>query len=152
MSDHLHKQIRDKIKTALTGLTTTGDRVYANRLMPMAGANLPGLRIFMDNEDAQSLTIHEPQFLERTLNLMVDCCGKPATSVGSTPLDDLLDTISKEVETALAAGIVFGATTLPIFYTGMQFQDEQSDVPVGVKILHFSITFTAKNTTPDALT
>ena len=45
MADHLHKQIRDALVTKLTGLTTSGARVYANRLYPLDSANLPGLRI-----------------------------------------------------------------------------------------------------------
>jgi hypothetical protein len=146
MASHLHKQIRDAVKTLLTGLTTTGVRVYANRLQPMADANLPGLRVFMDNEEVQGETVHQPQLQERTLTLSVECCAKAATA-----LDDTLDQISKEVETALAAGITISGKVLPVYYTGMQFDDEQSDKPVGVKRLRFSVEFLAMNNAPDVL-
>ena len=33
---HLRKQIRDNVVTALTGLSTTGSRVYGSRVYPMA--------------------------------------------------------------------------------------------------------------------
>jgi len=45
MADHLHKQIRAALVTKLTGLATSGARVYANRLYPLDSANLPGLRL-----------------------------------------------------------------------------------------------------------
>jgi hypothetical protein len=43
---HLRKQIRDNVVTALTGLSTTGSRVYGSRVYPMAAANLPGLCVY----------------------------------------------------------------------------------------------------------
>lgn len=147
MAYHLHRQIREAVETLLTGLTTTGSRVYANRLQPMADANLPGLRVFMDQEEAQGLTIHAPQIQERTLTLVLECCAK-----ASTNLDDTLDASSKEVETALAAGITISGHNLPVFYTGMEFDDALSDKPVGVKRLRFSVTYTAAANAPDVLT
>jgi hypothetical protein len=147
MANHLHKQIRDGVKTALTGLTSSGARVYANRLQPMADANLPGLRIYADNEQAEPLTMHSPHTQERTLAIVVECCAKAASA-----LDDALDQMSKEVETALAAGITISSRNVAFIYTGMQFDDEQADKPVGVKRLTFTCTYTAANNAPDVLT
>lgn len=147
MANHLHKQIRDAVVTALTGLTTTTTHAYANRLQPMADGNLPGLRIYLDSEDAEGLTIHSPQMQQRTLALTVECCSKKASA-----LDDELDQISKEVEVALVAGISVGGQTLPAFYAGMQFDDELADKPVGIKRLRFSIPYTAAANAPDVLT
>ncbi len=147
MANHLHKQIRDAVKTALTGLTTTGTKVYANRLQPLQDANLPGLRIFLDEEKADVLSIHSPVMLERTLSVNVEACAKAASG-----LDDTLDQVSKEVETALAAGITIGSRTLEVFYTGMVFDDEQLDKPVGIKRMSFSIPYTAMSNAPDVLT
>lgn len=146
MANHLHRQIREAVKDLLTGLTTTTTHVYANRLHPMADANLPGLRIFMDSEEASALTVHTPMLLERGVDLIVECCAKAATA-----LDDALDQISKEVEIALAAGITIGGHVLFPIYTGMQFDDEQADKPVGIKRLRFRIEFTAMNNAPDVL-
>lgn len=147
MADHLHQQIRDKVKTAVTGLTTTTTHVYANRLQPLQDANLPALRIYTDEERAEALTVHSPCMQERTLTLVVEGCAKAASG-----LDDTLDLISKEVETALAAGITIGSVNLPVFYTGMRFDDELADKPVGVKRMIFSIPYTAMSNAPDVLT
>ena len=47
---HAHTQIRDAAVLALTGLTSTGSRVYPNRIFTLADANLPGLRVFLNDE------------------------------------------------------------------------------------------------------
>ncbi|OGT01876.1 MAG: hypothetical protein A2143_02340 [Gallionellales bacterium RBG_16_57_15] len=146
MANHLHRQIREALETALTGLTTTGSRVYANRLQPMADANLPGLRVFMDSEEAEGLTVHTPQAQSRRVLITVECCAK-----SSTALDDTLDGSSKEVEIALASGVTLSGKNIPIFYVGMEFDDDLADKPVGVKRLRFSVNFMAMSNAPDVL-
>ena len=71
MADHAHKQIRTAIVTALTNLTTTATRVYANRLRPMADADVPGLRIFLDDENAEVIDMQAAYTQERTVTLVV---------------------------------------------------------------------------------
>lgn len=144
MANHLHKQIRDALVTALTGLATTGSRVFANRLRPMQDTDLPGLRIYLDDEDAEGLLIHSPEMYDRKLTLVVEGVAKATAA-----LDDTLDQISKEVEIALAAGLTVAGRSLEVFYTGMQITDEQLDKPVGVKRMSFSLTYTAMDNTPD---
>lgn len=146
MANHLHRQIREAVETLLSGLATTSTRVYANRLQPMADANLPGLRVFMDEEECESLTVHSPQMQDRRLAMIVECCAKAATN-----LDDTLDASSKEVETALSTGITISGKVLPATYSGMQFDDAISDKPVGIKRLRFFITYTAESNAPDVL-
>lgn len=146
MADHLHKQIRSAVVTRLTGLTTSGSRVYANRLQPLPDAMSPTLLVTLDEETATQATFHANPIYERELRLSVAAIYK-ATSA----LDDTLDLMSKEVETALAAGITVGSRVLDVFYTGMSFDDEQSDKPVGIKRMSFSIQFTAAANAPDAL-
>lgn len=145
MADHLHKQIRAALVTALTGLATTGSRVWANRLQPMQDANLPGLRIFADEERAELLTATDDYVLRRELTVFVEACSKKVSG-----LDDELDLISKEVETALAGGITVAGRDIEVLYTGMSFDDEQLDKPVGVKRMTFNVSFQAAAGTPDA--
>lgn len=147
MANHLHRQIREALESKLTGLTTTTTHVYANRLQTLQDANLPGLRIYADSEEVEVETIHAPAMQRRTLAVVVEGCAKVVSTV-----DDTLDLISKEVEIALAAGITVGSATLYPIYTGMQFDDEQSDKPVGVKRMRFSIAYGAMSNAPDVLT
>jgi len=146
MADHAHKQIRAAVVAAVTGLTTSGSRVYANRLYPLTEANLPGLRVFMDQEDAQAQSIHAPHLQERTARLVVECCAK-ATSA----LDDTLDLMSKEVEVALAAALTVGGKSVQLIYSGMEFDDEISNQPAGMKRLSFDCQFYTQNNAPDIL-
>lgn len=146
MADHLHKQIRSAIVTALTGLTTSGARVYANRLMPLPDGTSPSLLITLDDERATGLTVHRPQAQDRTLTLSVAAVVKASSGIDAT-----LDLMSKEVETALSAGITLSGRVLDVFYTGMNFEDAQSDKPVGIKRMSFSIPFTAMSNAPDVL-
>lgn len=92
------------------------------------------------------LTFHGNPIYERELRLTVAAVAK-ATSA----LDDTLDLMSKEVEVALAAGITVGGHHLDFTYGGMSFEDEQSDKPVGIKRMSFTLVFSAAANAPDVL-
>jgi len=146
MANHLHQQIRAAIVTALTGLATTGTRVYANRLQPLPDALSPTLLVTLDEETATPATFHTNPILERELRLTVAAVAKATSG-----LDDTLDQISKEVETALSGGITLSGRRLDFTYTGMSFDDEQGDKPVGIKRMSFTVPFTAAANAPDVL-
>lgn len=148
MGHHLHRQIREAVKTLLTGLTTTGSKVYPNRLHPLTDANLPGLRIFMDDEEVIDSGLDKTQ--TRKPSLIVECCAKVVTD-----LDDTLDLMSKEVEVAMSGGITIstagGNFWMDAEYAGMQFDDAMAEKPAGVKRLRFFITYTVASNAPDVL-
>jgi len=146
MADHAHQQIREAVVTSLTGLTSTGTRVYPNRLYPIADGDLPALRVFVDEETSQAQSIHAPYLQERQLTLVVEGCAK-----ANTALDETLDLISKEVEVALSADIVIGSIRLQAIYSGSQFDDEISEKPVAVKRLTYALVFYVKSNAPDVL-
>ena len=100
---HVRKQIRDNVVTALTGLTTTGSNVFRSRVYPMETSKLPGLAIYTDSEEIAPQTISPPRTQLRTLTVTVDCYVK-----GVSNFDNDLDTISEEVEEALAADLTRG--------------------------------------------
>ena len=94
---HLRKQIRDDVVTTLTGLSTTGSKVYASRVYPMAAANLPGLCVYAKSEEVETTTITRPRTQVRTLTLSVE-----GFAVATSGLDNTLDAVSLEMEEALA--------------------------------------------------
>ena len=94
---HLQKQIRDDVVTALTGLSTTGSRVYASRVYPMAAANLPGLCVYAKTEEVETTTITRPRTQVRTLTLLVE-----GFAVATSGRDNTLNAIALEVKEALA--------------------------------------------------
>ena len=146
MANHLHRQIREAVVTKLTGLTTTGSRVYANRLLPLPDATSATLLVTLDEETATQASFHTYPKYELELRLSVAAVCK-----ASSGIDDTLDQVAKEVEVALADGITVGAVNLPVFYTGMTFEDVLGDKPVGIKRMSFSVQFTAAANAPDVL-
>ena len=97
MANHLRRQIREAVATAVTGLTTTGARVFQSRVYPLERTDLPGLLIYTADETVEPSTIHEPAIIERTLRLRIVGVAKAVDD-----LDDVLDQIVKEVEIAIA--------------------------------------------------
>lgn len=143
---HVHTQIRNAIATALTGLATTGARVFPNRLYAMDSASLPGLRVFMDADEVTTETVHSPSVQSHVLTVAVECCARAAAD-----LDDALDQISLEVETAIGAGISVSGKSLQITFEGSQIDDEPGSPPVGVKRLVFRVSFFTASNAPDVL-
>ena len=99
---HARQQIRDAVAAALTGLSTTGDRVYAGRTRPLAKDHEPALLVYTSEESAEAHT-QSPRRLLRTLTLFVE--GRVS---GADVPDDTLDDIALEVETALAGDADLG--------------------------------------------
>lgn len=147
MANHVHTQIRSAVVAALTGLTTTGSKVYGSRIYDLADANLPGLRVFLDEEAVTPESVHTPVTLGRKAVLVVECCAKANSS-----LDTTLDTMSKEVETALAAGFTVGSKTLFPVLASSRITLEPGSTPVGVKRLGFYLEFFTLANAPDSLT
>jgi len=92
---HARQQIRDQMITTLTGLTTTGSAVNNSRVYDHAV--LPCISVYTLSEEVEeSLESAGKQF--RSLSVMVEIRAKAADN-----LEDTLDTISSEVETAIFA-------------------------------------------------
>lgn len=144
---HAHTLIRAAAVTALTGLTTTTTHVYANRQHPLADANLPGLRVFLNDENVEPVTVHAPAVYERTVQLVVECCAKD-----NATLDASCDQMQLEVETALASGLTVDGAHLDVVLAASRYDFEAAATPVGVKRVFFNIEFHTLATTPDSLT
>lgn len=142
MANHVRRQIRDAAVTALTGLTTTGSRVYDSRVYAMQDTNLPGLRIFTNNEAVKISSMGVTRLLERDLELVVEACVKQ-----NDTFDDTLDLILKEVETALAAGLT-GAKYVQLKNIEIEM-DGDGEKPVGVARMTFEAPYITANGTPD---
>lgn len=143
---HAHTQIRTAAVTALTGLTTSGARVYANRTYPLTDANLPGLRVFLNDENVETDTIHTPPVQSRSVQLVVECCAKD-----NATLDSTCDTMQGEVETAIAGGLSISGKTLYPLLVGSRYDFEAAATPVGVKRLVFDTEFFTLANAPGTL-
>lgn len=147
MPNHARQQIREALATAVTGLTTTSTRVYQSRMHALAAAELPCLLVNTDDENVEPLTMHAPALLTRTLNASIRGVAKTTSD-----LDDTLDTIAKEVETAIGASTLSNLVkTLQL--TGIEVEfDNIIDKPVGVITLSYQLSYlTAANAPTTAL-
>lgn len=100
---HIRKVIRDDIVTSLTGLASTGSRVYTSRVYPMDSSKLPGIAIYTNSENSEYATIGLPRTIMRTVDVNVEVYVK-----GVAGHDDSLDQICAEIEAALYSDVTRG--------------------------------------------
>ena len=89
---HVRKLIRDNVVTTLTGLSTTGSKIYRSRVYPLAA-----------NDASEYATNVRPRTLLRTMTVSVE-----AYVQAKADYDSALDTISAEIEAALAVDVTRG--------------------------------------------
>lgn len=148
MANHIHRQIREAVATALTGLATTGTHVIVNRLYAIQPEQLPAVVVAIDSESIEG---KQPcgngmRMQKRTMQLVIECCVS-----GSSDIDDSTDQISKEVEIAMSSGIVVGGKTIFPIHTASAYEDQSGGLDVAVKRLSYEIAVHAANSTPDTI-
>jgi hypothetical protein len=137
---HVRKQIRDNIVTTLTGLTTTGSRVYRSRVYPVADNKLPGILIYTDSEEVETATINPPRTQLRTLTVRIEAFVK-----GVSNFDDDIDTITEEVEEALAADLTRGGLAKDTRITDFSVEfSGDGDQPVGVGQISVEVDYSTR--------
>ncbi len=145
MANHLRRQIREAVATAVTGLTTTGSRVFQSRVYPLELTDLPALLIATLSETSEPVTIHGPRELMRVLSVQVSGITK-----ATADLDDALDGICKEVEIALASDITLGGKCKSVTLTTTSMElTGGSDTPVGRATMVFKVDYYAMENAPD---
>ncbi len=141
---HLRQQIRERIATKLTGLTTTTTNVFQSRVYPMEQAKLPGLIIYSVSESITPISMGAVRDMEGALTIAVE-----AYAIGSN-LDDKLDTICKEVQVALSGDRTVNslAKELQLDSTTIVFAQE-SDVPAGYATMNWTISYQFAENNPE---
>ena len=145
MANHIRQQIRERVGTTLTGLTTTSSNVFQSRVYPLENANLPAIIIYTKSEDSEPVVIGTNRLMNRELTLAVEAYVK---SVSNS--DDTIDTITKEVESALAADTTLDGLAKDIYlesteitYTG------EGEKPIAVCTMNFIIEYCTNQSSPD---
>ena len=125
---HVRQQIREAIGTACTGLSTTAARVFQARVYPLASADLPGLALYTNSETSEEAEVGgASRLLMRTLEVKIDGYSRKTSG-----LDDELDTICAEVETAIMDNSTVQGLVAYLFIleTSVSFSSE-GDRPIG---------------------
>ena len=55
MANHIRQQIRERVGTTLTGLSTTGSNVFQSRVFNLEESNLPAIIIYTKSEAGELL-------------------------------------------------------------------------------------------------
>ena len=145
MANHIRQQIREYFGTTLTGLSTTGSNVYESRIYPIENSKLPALVIYTKSETSEPIVIGTDRVMSRELSVVVEGYAK-ATS----DFDDTVDTISKEVEEAIAADRTLDGKAKDTYLesTEIEFNGE-GEKPLGYVSLTFLTNYYVKETNPD---
>ena len=97
---HVRQTIRERVVTDVTGLTTTGSRVFDSRIYPLTSAELPALLVYAPNEEIEYADLKPNRTQLRNLNIVIEAHAKATSS-----LEDTFDTIAKEVEEAISGDL-----------------------------------------------
>lgn len=124
---HVRTQLRSAVATLVTGLATTGPRVFQTRMPPQRLIDLPCLLVYAGDETVER---GGGTLQDRALEIIVR-----GVAVANTGLDATLDQIALEVETALAAD---GRLTLKSIETDL---DEALEKPAGVIAMTYTTPY-----------
>lgn len=146
MANHARQQLRTALVTRVTGLTTTGPRVFASRMFPMAADSMPGLIVYTNDESSDDGSLGIPRLQHRTVSLSIEGYAKAANG-----LDDLLDQIAKEVETAISADPLLGGKARDCAIADTAFDLGAADQNIGVIRMRYVAKYNVKEGVVDAL-
>ena len=145
MANHVRQQIRERIGTTLTGLTTTGSNVFESRVYPLEDSKLPALIIYTKSEESMPIEIGSNRTMERSLTVNIEGYVK-----ANSNFDDTVDTICKEVETAMATDTTLNGLAKASFLetTEIEFNAE-GEKPVGFVTMSFKVDYYVLESSPD---
>lgn len=145
MADHVREQIRARIITNVTGLTTTGSRVFDSRIYPVEKTELPGLLVFTVSEESEPVRIGPNRLLERNLALIVQ-----GYCESNSDFDGIIDNICKEVEIALASDRTVNGLAKDLYIQGTEISfDGSGNKPVGYVTMNFFVQYFTDAQSPD---
>lgn len=147
---HVRQQVRAAAVTLLGGLATTGNHVFASRDARLKQAEMPALCIYTTSESCTSTDKQGGQ--QRDIELIVE--GHAAQR---DALDDKLDAIASEVETALFADWSMGGLAVALVLTrttiGLIAEDDKGhaiEPKIGLIRLNFTVTVNTVEGSPNA--
>lgn len=144
---HGRQQVRDAVVTAVTGLTTTGTRVYSGRVFPLSRLRLPALFVYsLEEEVVEEQGVMGLEQL-RKLTVAVEVLTEANES-----LDDAVDQICAEVEIAIHADTTLGGVSKWIEYTGVEITlEDGGQKAVGSAQMTFAAEYRVDAVDPETL-
>src|SRR5688500_10924967 len=113
---HRAESIVERVKTVVTGLTTTSTRVYRGRVYPLQESEVPGLLVYMGQD--RIVNVLSQSLMDSLLSVHIDEVVKATGQVDTT-----LNLIREQVTIALQAD-----HTLTLSYV-MGIEESGADEP-----------------------
>jgi hypothetical protein len=151
---HARKQIRTAVASLVSGLSTTGSRVYPSRVYSLAEEDLPSLSVFTVDAGNDEVVTRismgspgSPPRFHRSCPLIIEGHALLGENV-----DDMLDQIALEVEVAMSAPLTIGSRTLPaqLQSTSKELIGDAED-QIGIVRLLYTVPYVTAENTPDVL-
>jgi hypothetical protein len=142
MADHVSEQIVQAAKAALTGLATTGARVFDSRVYPVKESDCPCLLVDQGDEESSFDELGFARTVQRKMQLLV-----VAKVDQNAAYRTLVNTIRKEAEVALAAGLAGAKWVLPVSCT-IELSGE-GEKPVASATMTFDCVYVTALGAPD---
>jgi hypothetical protein len=142
MPYHVRRQIRDALGTLVTGLATTGARVYLAPVVSIPIAQLPALAVWVDEEALELATGSAPMEYARTITVRVVGFASEATGLSGV-IDNTLDQIALELEAAIGgdATLLGGILNSPLELVAIGVErSAEGEAPLG----RITLTYTAR--------
>lgn len=130
--------------TLLTGLASTGSRVYPGRRQPIKGADLPCWCVYTDEEQSDHGSMGG--ILERQVVFIL----RGVTKSVDQDVDDDLDVLALEAETAIGADPRLGGLAVDCVLIGSEpvRPDEEGAAPHGGIMLRYRVTYETTRSNP----
>jgi hypothetical protein len=130
---HARQAIREAAASAVTGLLLTGSRVFQSRMR--AQETLPCLLVTTNSEQVDRADLGEIE--ERDIEIEIVGLAKAASNV-----DDTLDTIAEQVETAIGPHNTLGGLVKRMHLTALRPEfDDELEQPVGLIRMTYRATY-----------
>lgn len=111
----------------------------------MADDNLPGLLVYTTTEESEPDVIGSTRNMDRAMNLVIEGFAKTATNI-----DDKLDTIADEVETAMAGSPTINSLAKNSWLASTEIAlMGEGETPVGVITMIYSVIYRTQDSSPD---
>jgi len=147
MANHLRRQIRERIATDVTGLSTTGSNVFQSRAYPVEESKLPCLLVFDSEESVEIRSMGAIRGIssELTINIEGYCQGGDGATVMNT-----LAAIQKEVQIAVQADIDINSLARDSYLTSADASvNAEATKPTGSVRITYLVIYQYMENAPD---
>lgn len=142
---HERQAIREAVIARLKGTapawaTSARDRVYSSRMAPLRTAQLPAISVYVDSDVVDDLSKNSaPRELKRTVTIAVEGWVPAA---GDTPVDDALDELALQIETAMDGDLNLAGTAFDSMLTLTEIGIKlDGDRPLACAHLEFAVDY-----------